>query len=609
MCGIVGLIGPQENDWLTRMNRVQKHRGPDDSGEFRDPASLVSLAMSRLSIVDLTEGHQPMIDQTRDRVVVFNGEIFNAPSLRADLEQQGYRFFTKNSDTECLLYLFDRYGSRMVDHLNGMFAFVIFDRRSGRIFGARDHCGIKPFYWYHGKGRLAFASEIKSLLALPFVPVEVDPQSVHHYLTFQFTPPPRTAFHQINKLPAGHFFSYEVASGKLHLERYWRPPTASSQPLPTPIAEPAKEVRRLLEDSVQRWLMSDVPIGCSLSGGLDSTAVVGLMASLGIDPISTWTLGFDDAEARDLDERDLARSVARRYGTKHHEIVVRSETLLDDLDKMVNHLDEPYAGGLPSWFVFREMSKEVKVAMTGSGGDELFGNYGKWRAFSPYTPGLMSQAYRRIMSHGWREWWFHPHGTLYHGYFGEIEKNNLWAPGISDRFRSSPALIEDLWRETRSTDPREAVPAIDFQLQLPEEFLLMTDRFSMAWSIEARTPFLDRQLVDFVLRLPPDIRTSPRNLKVLFREAISDLLPPELLQARKRGFVLPTGKWLQGRLRPLVEELLGPAMLKKQGLFSERVYHEIVLPHLNSTRNNDWQVWTLFMFQLWWKTFFAGKLA
>ncbi len=607
MCGIVGLIGPQEPEWLSGMNRAQRHRGPDANGEYRDPHTQVSLAMSRLSIVDLTDGHQPMIDEKRGHVVVFNGEIFNAPALRRKLGDEGYSFVTRNSDTECLLYLYDRYGSRMVEHLNGMFAFVIYDRGAGKLFGARDHCGIKPFYWYHSSERFSFASEIKSLLSLPFIPAEVDPQSVHHYLSFQFTPPPRTAFQHIHKLPAGHSFTFDLATRRLHVERYWRTPSASSHPLCPPPEDPARAVRHLLEQSVQRWLMSDVPIGCSLSGGLDSTAVVGLMASSGITPIQTWTLGFDDPDAAELDERDLALAVARRYGTRHSEIIVRSDSLLDDLQTMVSHLDEPYAGGLPSWFVFREMSRHVKVAMTGSGGDELFGNYGKWRIFSPFTPRLASLAFQRVRSHGWREWWRHPHGALYGALslsgFGEKQKAEIWSPDVHACFRSSPSLLEDLWRESRALDPRDAIPAIDFQLQLPEEFLLMTDRFSMAWSIEARTPFLDRELVDFVLRLPPDIRTSARNLKILFRQAIEDLLPPELLQTRKRGFILPTGQWLRGRLRPMVEDLMNPTALRRQGLFSDEVWHGVILPHLKGQCDFGGLVWTLFMFQLWWRTF------
>jgi asparagine synthase (glutamine-hydrolysing) len=346
--------------------------------------------------------------------------------------------------------------------------------------------------------------------------------------------------------------------------------------------------------------MSDVPVGCSLSGGLDSSTVVGLMAEQGIRPIRTYTLGFAETQAQALDERALARQVARRFQTDHQEIVIQAESLLDDLEQMVWHLDEPYGGGLPSWFVFREMSREVKVAMTGSGGDELWGNYGLWRIYCPFSGYWAQEMGRRIRSSGWKNFIHYPHGALYHGYFGEQDKKLLWADSPAQRWESTPALRERLWRQAHTWDPRNAVPFIDFQMQLPEEFLLMTDRFSMAWSLEARTPLLDPRLVEFMLRLPPGVRTHPRDLKKLLKEAVADLLPPELLGAGKSGFVLPVGHWLRGRLRPMVEKTLGPSYLKQQGLFSPKIYDRYVLPHMRGQRDYDWQIWTLLMFQLWW---------
>lgn len=584
------------------MNQVQQHRGPDDQGVYHDPHNQVSLAMRRLSIVALADGHQPMVDRDRRRIIVFNGEIFNAPALRRDLEAEGYGFFTDHSDTEVLLYLYDRYGRDMVRHLNGMFSFVIYDQPGGCLFGARDHTGIKPLYWLQQQGRLAFASEIKSLLALPFVEHRLDFKSAHHYFTLQFIPPPRSIFAGIAKLPPGHHFSYRIKSQSLEVARYWAPPVFHGlEPGETPDrAKVVEQLRRLLLTVVRDWLMSDVPVGCSLSGGLDSSAVVALMAELGINPIRTWTLGFEEAQAQDLDERRLARLVAKQYHTDHHEITVRGESLLDDLEQMVWHLDEPYAGGLPSWFVFREMSREVKVAMTGSGGDELFGNYGKWQVFRPRSLYWLKTLLKRIQSNGWRNFWDYPHGTLYHGYFGELEKRFLRPVNSDKTVNGTPAFLERLWQEAGTRDPKSAVAYIDLQLQLPEEFLLMTDRFSMAWSLEARTPLLDHRLIEFVLRLPPEVRTYPRDLKKLFKEAVGALLPAELLLAKKSGFVLPVGHWLRGRLRPLVEETLRPEFLAVQGLFSSGIYEKYVAPHLQGRRDNSWQVWTLLMFQLWW---------
>jgi asparagine synthase (glutamine-hydrolysing) len=601
MCGFVGIVGRQQPTWITHMNDVQAYRGPDDEGVYRDEQHLVSLAFRRLSIVDLVEGHQPMLDMTHSRVLVFNGEIFNAPQLRADLEAQGYRFKTRNSDTEILLHLYDLYGEAMLDRLNGMFAFVVYDRHESRLFGARDRVGIKPLHYLAQAGRFAFASEIKSLLTLPFVSRELNVQSAHHYLTLQFVPAPQTIFEGIQKLPAGHCFRYDIKAGQMQVRRYWRPPAAAAEQTCPHLTEQdaASELRTLLRHSVRDWLMSDVPVGCSLSGGLDSSAVVGLMVEQGIGTVRTWSLGFED-EA-ELDERGLASIVARRWNTEHHEIVLRSDNVVDDLEKMVWHLEEPYAGGLPSWYVYKAMSADVKVAMTGTGGDELFGNYGKWRPYEMSFSAIRHIA-SRLLRNGITNTCRYPHGALYHGYFFEREKKQLWST-VLPPFQSTPRLIESYWRLSCNSDPRQAVPFVDMQMQLPEEFLFMTDRFSMAWSLEARTPLLDHRLIEFALRLPGSLRTNAQDLKRLFRVAVSDLVPDELLAAPKRGFILPVSGWLRGRLRPVVEHLLGMQYLRSQGLFRPEFYSRFVRPHLDSSADYGWQIWTVLMFQMWWSKF------
>lgn len=600
MCGIVGIHGSQDDSWIEKMNRAQAHRGPDDQGVHRDREKDLALAMRRLSIIDLSEGHQPMVDERRGRVIVFNGEIFNAPELRESLVENGYMFFTNNSDTEVLLYLYDFYGTDMLERLNGMFGFVIYDQEKGTLFGARDRIGIKPLYYIKTSDRFAFASELKSLLTLPFVGRDLDCQSVHHFLSFQFIPAPRSIFSGVLKIPPGHCFHYNLSDKILNVERYWHPPCGDSERnIDLTNEDEAVEMLRVhLRKAVRAWLISDVSVGCSLSGGNDSGAVVGLMAELGISPIRTWTLGFEEAHVKGIDERDLARKVAEKWDTEHHEISIRADDILEDLHKMVWHLDEPYAGGLPSWYVFREMSKSVKVAMTGSGGDELFGNYGKWLVFQR-SKNRVRRIAKRFLRNGIGEFMRYPHGSLYHGYFCERDKRGIWAEPL-DLLETSPALLERMWKDAGTDDPRQVVPFIDFQLQLPEEFLHMTDRFSMAFGLEARVPFLDHKLVEFALRFSPDLRTSKHELKRLMRRAITDLLPRELLEARKYTFVLPQSAWLRGKLRPMVEEFLGPEFLKKQGLFNTKIYGKYVLPHIKEVRDFGWQVWTLLMFQIWW---------
>lgn len=605
MCGIVGLVGAEAARWVSEMNATQTHRGPDDEGLFRDDQQRLAMGMRRLSIVDLSEGHQPMEDASGRYVVVFNGEIFNAPRLRQELTQQGYRFRTKNSDTEILLSLFDRYQQEMVHHLVGMYAFVIYDKHNGILFGARDRVGIKPFYYTVVGGNFAFASELKSLLVLPWGDRVVDQQSVYHYLTFQFVPPPRSIFQGIEKLPAGHLFVYEIVKNRLSVKRYWEPPCRDEGSAGGyDDKELTGQLRSLLKEVVRDWLMSDVPVGCSLSGGIDSSAVVGLMADVGITDINTWSLGFTDTTESDLDERHLAREVAEKWSSRHHEIVIQADDLIGDLDAMVSHLDEPYGGGLPAWYVFRAMGDHVKVAMTGTGGDELFGNYGKWRVHEIGSTAWLRSVKECVRRQGVSQLLTAPHGALYHGYFSEREKRKFWC-GKTNGLESSPSYVERIWQSAMTRDPRRAVTYVDMQLQLPEEFLLMTDRFSMAWSVEARTPLLDHRLIEFVLALPSRLRSNRENLKSFFVGAVGDLLPESIKRAPKRGFVLPMGQWLRVQLAPLVEEHLGMHALKRQGLFDTGIYTRFVVPHMAGRESYTWQLWTLLMFQLWWKKFNA----
>jgi len=604
MCGIVGLVGPQEDSWLDRMNAVQVHRGPDDAGQWRDRNRNVALAMRRLAIIDLAEGTQPMTDAEERHVLVFNGEIFNAPLLRREIEDLGMPFRTDHSDTEVILQGYRCWGEKVVERLNGMFAFVIYDRERGILFGARDPSGIKPLYLLHQGQRLAFASELKSIFEIPWLDRSekaLDLESLSHYLTLQFVPAPRTILKNVRKLAAGHCFQFSLDQSALVERRYWSPP------LPTSVVESREDVvlqvRRRMESAVRRWLMSDVPVGCSLSGGLDSASVVGVMGSLGVAPIRTWTLGFEESHA-DRDERALARIVARRWNTEHTEIVLSARRLLDDLPAMTRHLDEPYAGGLPSWYVFREMHGHVKVAMTGTGGDELFGNYNKWRAHALCSRSGALRVAWALREHGLRRVLVNPHGALYHGYTGDRIKTKLMSARLHP-ISSTAELMEHYWRASGRDDPKDVVAAVDFRLQLPDEFLHMTDRFSMAWSIEARTPFLDRDLVEYVLALPSKLRIDPLTYKGLLREVARAWVPDELFSAPKRGFVLPLRSWTRNDLRPILQELLGEVYLRQQGLFNPKAIGAVLREHFEARRDSTDLVWTLLMFQLWWRSFLS----
>lgn len=602
MCGIVGIVGPQYRDEISRVNDSQRHRGPDDEGyRYFDDVKL-ALAMRRLSIVDIEGGHQPMVDPTGRYTIVFNGEVFNAPLLRKELEAAGICFRTRSSDTEVVLNLFAHRGTQCVSRLNGMFAFAVYDNVGKVLFLARDPLGIKPLYYIDQGGTFAFASELKSLMMLSAAPREVDRQSLDHYLTFQFIPAPHTIYTGIRNLPAGHSLGINLKSREVaDARRYWQPRFQTSPENAGSYAESVALLRAQLERAADEWTMSDVDIGCSLSGGIDSAALVGLLASKGDVRLKTWTLGFEESgkEGSTIDERHLAAAVAARWCTDHHEIVIKATDLIEDLDTMVGYLDEPYAGGLPSWYVFREMSKQVKVAMIGTGGDELFGNYGKWRVLQPMTLPWLKQLRRRLIETGIRECLLHPHGALYPGYFGEKEKEGILA-GSREIVQSSPDLVERLWQRAGSQDPKKCVAFVDLQMQLPEEFLLMTDRFSMAWSVEARPPFLDRTLVDFVLGLPSEMRSPSGTLKKMLIDAVRDLLPDEIVVAKKKGFVLPVATWLRRELLPIVKLYFGREFLHRQGVFRDDLYDRLVRPHIEQKADLSSKIWTVLMFQLWW---------
>jgi asparagine synthase (glutamine-hydrolysing) len=557
MCGIAGIVGRWDDALLERLGAAQRHRGPDGGGAVTDGD--VALVARRLAILDLEGGEQPMTSPSGRSTIVFNGEIYNAPELRARLEREGRRFATDHSDTEVVLALYEERGPDFLQELNGMFALAILDRERRELLLARDRLGIKPLYY--SERPFAFASELKALLQMPGVERELDRESLFHYLSLRFVPGERSIFAGVRRLPPGHLLRYDLETRDLQVARWWRLRFGRN-------GDPAA-LRDALREAVVRWTLADVPVAVSLSGGFDSSAVAALLAESGHGRVRTYSLGF----AGEDDELSLARALAERWGTEHHEAVVDADELLDDLLGMVWALDEPYGGGLPSWYVYRFMSDEVKVGLTGTGGDELFGNY---RRFVPFERARL----RRLRGADVRRYHFEPSY-----YFADDEKRALGIDGPD-----TSALLQRVFDESGSDNPRDSVLYLDASTQLPDEFLHVTDRFSMAWSLEARTPFLDHELVELVASIPPELRTNPDDPKRLLREAVADLLTPAHLAAPKRGFVFPLAQWLRGPLRPLAERLLGPEHLRAQGIFR---------PDADFLRLDAERLWPVLMFQLW----------
>lgn len=603
MCGIVGSItnNPITENLIDQINGIQSHRGPDGVGQFiskTTSSKCITFLHQRLAIIDLHDGNQPMSSLDGNLTIVFNGEIFNHAKLRDELIAKGYRFRTDHSDTEVLLLMYQEYGIDMLKLLNGMFAFVIYDKEKDILFGARDHAGIKPLYFSNQNGNFYFASELKSILKFG-LNQSIDMQSLSNYLSFQFVPAPKTIFEGISKLEAGHYFIYSIKKDSFQKNRYWNLVFNKTK---KSISEWKEQILYQLENSVKLWSISDVEVGASLSGGLDSSSIVALYAKNSNKRIKTFSLGFE-GEVSYLDERDLARLVAKKYNTEHYEFVLTENVLLDELDDMIYHLDEPYGGGLPSWYVYKMMQGKVKVALTGTGGDELFGNYNKAKIYHQNIIRKLHRAYslgKSNFKEATKSFISAPNGYFYHRYFKGYEIQSI----LNDRSTTSPEVIlENLISESNLKDYRDIVPYIDFQMQLSEEFLHVTDRFSMAHSIEARTPFLDPNMINLAFSIPPEVRMSFKDPKYLLRESVKNLLPNELLSAPKKGFIVPEDRWLRTILREQVEIFLGEDYLKKQGVFSSDIHKKYVVPHMNKTKNYHWQLWTLLMFQKWHERF------
>jgi asparagine synthase (glutamine-hydrolysing) len=590
MCGIVGATGRNAAARVAAMNATQLHRGPDDDGAFVDPAGDFAMAMRRLAILDVAGGKQPMRDPSGRYTIVYNGEVLNAPELRRELETAGEVFSTDHSDTEIVLRLLARDGVAALGKLNGMFAFALHDARERTVLLARDRMGIKPLYWRARGGDFAFASELKSLAPPPIAASDVDWESAFHFFSLHYVPGRATILRGVERLEAGHWLRYGLADGEVEIARWWKPEYRPDPRLPE--SEWPARIRETLAAAARRWTLSDAPIACSLSGGLDSAAIVGLLARDGAPP-RTYTLGFSGPEGRALDERPLARAVADKWGTRHTEIEIDADSLLDDLPDMVWAMDEPYAGGLPSWAVFRAMAREVKVGLTGTGGDELFGSYGKWRWLND------SWALRLggdLTARRFREGFFE---RVY--YFADADKRAT----LGEAFARAPDTSDFLFARLGETGAlRDRLAHVDLVTQLPEEFLAMTDRFSMAHSLEARPPFLDNSMVDLALSIPADIR-SPRaddRFKALLREAVAPVLPEALLAAPKRGFVVPMAAWLRGRLRAPFERLLAAA----PGFFGPDFARRYVAPHMAGRADHRHKLWAALMFLLWWRLHVDG---
>jgi asparagine synthase (glutamine-hydrolysing) len=609
MCGICGIAtthGVVDVDALRAMSDLLVHRGPDSGGEHIDGG--VALAARRLSIIDLEHGDQPIANEDGSCVVVQNGEIYNYPELRRELERAGHELRTR-CDTEALVHLYEEQGPAFAARLRGMFAAAIWDAPRRRLVLARDRYGIKPLYYRHVDGELRFASELR---ALPRG--EIDLNALEAFLAFNSIPAPYSIFRDVRKLPAGHVLVWE--DGAITVERYARPGPAAEGELRTgDEAEVVEELRARLRDSVRAHLLSDVPVGVLLSGGVDSAVLAALAAQETPEPVHTFTIGFAE---RSFDERDDARLVAERYGTAHHELLVRPEPELL-LRALAEAFDEPFAdsSALPTYLVSRLAAEHVKVALSGEGGDELFGGYYTYvadltadhlaplaRAVRPLVEALPASTRKASLDYKAKRF-------VRAAHLPPLERHHGWKEIFSAEARAEltgrRAAFDpvDIYRaryaETAGAPELARLQDVDFGVYLVDDLLVKTDRASMAHSLEARVPFLDPLVTNLAFALPTRLKVRGLAKKVLLRKAAEPLLPTEVVHGRKRGFSIPAAAWLRGELEPFARETLSPENLHRQGFFQPEPVTRLIDEHVAGREDWSRQLWGLLAFTLWYE--------
>jgi asparagine synthase (glutamine-hydrolysing) len=656
MCGIAGWINldttkPNHNaePVLHSMCETIVHRGPDSEGLWID--DIVALGMRRLSIIDLKTGDQPVFNCDRSVIVMMNGELYNYREVRADLEKRGHTFTTK-SDTEILPHLYEEYGDALLDHVNGMYAFSLWDSRAKKLIIARDRFGEKPLYYGVFDGKLLWASEPKALLAHPSVSPELDLNALRHFVSYDYVPAPMSIYKGIQKLPAAHVLIVE--NGEVRTRRYWdiswqhesQPPTvAGGLPaarngrdtqgtLPTgrvsaSFSESANELRDLLSDAVRMRLVSDVPLGILLSGGIDSSTVAAFATQHATERVKTFSIGFEEDS---FDESKYARQVAKHLNTEHYEDKLSAATAGDLIQDIGKWLDEPMSDGslIPTYLLAKFVRRHVTVALGGDGGDELFAGYpmyyahnvaAKYNAIPSFVrSGLIEPIVNALpvstgnLSFDYKAKRFvrasrYDDVTRHHTYFGsfaleqhaDLFTSDVIAQTDADIYRG----VRELVGKSDANNVIERMQYADINYYLAEDILTKVDRAAMAVSLETRAPFLDPRVGQFAASIPVEYKLRGKSGKVILKDAMKDLLPHEILHRPKKGFGIPIAEWLKDRLNPLMQDMLSPERLSKQGLFNVDYVQKLIREHETGKASHHKELWTLLVFQLWMENFAA----
>ncbi|HJW23710.1 MAG TPA: asparagine synthase (glutamine-hydrolyzing) [Rhodocyclaceae bacterium] len=619
MCGIYGILNldgsPADPGLVAPMGAITRHRGPDDEGWHQDGSCIIG--MRRLSIIDLAGGHQPFASEDGKTWLVCNGEVYNFRQLRGELEGAGHRF-RSGSDCEVILHAYEEWGDGFVLRLNGMYNFALWDGRRRRLLIGRDRIGVKPLYWRLDGQRFAFATEAKALLDLPGVTPQVDRTALASYLNLGYVSAPRSMFDGIAKLPAASLMSIEDGFTTVH--RYWAAPERAEQGIDE--GEWVERIRAGIERSVSMQMVSDVPIGAFLSGGIDSSAVVASMAAASRHPVKTYAIGFGGSAADDFyNELPYARRVAELYGTEHHEIVVKPDVVAL-LPRLLWHLDEPIADTafITTYLVSEFARKDVTVILSGVGGDELFGGYRRYlgnhyaRQFAQlprFVQHLAKQAGRLLPADRHSQWLniarlakgFLESAELsfderYRAYLQIMERSLAGRLLVGGAAAEWDPLVE-AFAGSRQDDACNHMLAVDMASQLPDDLLLLTDKMSMAVSLECRVPLLDHELLEMAATMPESVKIRGGVLKAAMKKALADRLPADILHRKKRGFGTPMGAWLKGELAGVLGGLLSPEAIRTRGLFDPGVVAQLLADHRANRRDYTDALLSLVNFEVW----------
>jgi asparagine synthase (glutamine-hydrolysing) len=614
MCGICGLVTANGDrpdlDVVRRMSARLVHRGPDSDGLHAEGP--VALAARRLSIIDLEGGTQPIANEDGTVVVVQNGEIYNYRELRRELERSGHRFATA-SDTEVLVHMYEEHGDEFVERLRGMFAIAVWDSHASRLLLARDRFGIKPLFYRLADGALSFASELKAMLEQPGFSRQIDPHAVAAFLTFNSVPAPMTIFAEARKLPPGSTLAWR--EGEIAIRRYARPsPAPAGEVRSGPVGQLAEELRETLRDSVRAHLVADVPVGVLLSGGVDSAGLTALAAGESSEPVRTFSIGFEEAS---FDELERARMIAARYRTDHHELILRPDAA-ELLPSLVEAFDEPFgdSSAVPTYLVSQLAAGEVKVALSGEGGDELFGGYYTYVAdllapkvapltalAAPLVEALPSSDSKVSLDYKAKKF-------VRGARLPALERHHAWKEIFPAPMRASLVsgggsgwdpvdLLRERYAETEGAEPLARLQDLDLGIYMVDDLLVKTDRSSMAHSLELRVPFLDQRVAEFALGLATPLKVRGFAKKRLLRQALAPLLPKEIVSGPKQGFSIPLAAWLRGPLEPFARETLSTATLERQGCLDPAVVTPILDRHSSGKEDLSRQLWGLMSFTLW----------